>query len=213
MKRHLEISAFILGGGASSRMGSDKGLLEFGNEPLVLRTARLLEPLVHEVTIVGNPEQYSNLGSRVIPDRTVGAGTESNPVRTPLVGIATALTVTTSPWNLVLACDLPYLTRGWIDWLLDRAAISTAQIVMPRTPRGLEPLAALYRRECAAPILRALERGIRKVTDAISQLQTEYVDETEWSLFDPEHWVLKNMNSPEDYLEAKSRLENTNRGA
>jgi molybdopterin-guanine dinucleotide biosynthesis protein A len=213
MKRHLEVSAFILGGGASSRMGADKGLLEIGNAPLILRTAQLIEPLVQEVTIVGHPERYSQLGLRAISDRTVEAGTESDAVRTPLLGIATALSVTSSPWNLILACDLPYLTRGWVEWLLARPARSGAQIVMPRSSRGLEPLAALYRRECAAPILAALERGIRKVTDALSRLQIEYVAEIEWAELDPEHCVLKNMNSPEDYLEAKRRLETGNRNA
>ena len=211
MKRHLEVSAFILGGGASSRMGAEKGLLEIGNAPLILRTAQLLESLVHEVTIVGHPERYSHLGLRAISDRTVEAGTESDAVRTPLLGIATALSVTSSPWNLILACDLPYLTREWVEWLLARPAKSGAQIVMPRSSRGLEPLAALYRRECAAPILAALERGIRKVTDALSPLQIEYVAEIEWGELDPAHCVLKNMNSPEDYLEAKRRLETENR--
>lgn len=213
MKRHLEVSAFILGGGASSRMGAEKGLLEIGNAPLILRTAQLLEPLVQEVTIVGHPERYSHLGLRAISDRAVQTGAENSAVRTPLVGIATALSVTGSPWNLILACDLPYLTREWVEWLLARPAKSGAQIVMPRTSAGLEPLAALYRRECAAPILGALERGIRKVTDALSHLQIEYVAEVEWSALDPEHRVLENMNSPEDYLDAKSRLETGENGA
>jgi len=212
MKRHLEISAFILGGGASSRMGAEKGLLEFANESLVLRTARLLEPLVHEVIVVGKPELYAGLGLRVIPDRIFGAGTESNAVRTPLVGIATALSLTASPWNLILACDLPYLTPEWVEWLFDRAANTGAQIVMPRTPRGLEPLAALYRQECAAPIVAALEGGIRKVTDGVVRLRVEYVEEADWAALDPDHRVLNNMNSPEDYLEAKCWWESKGRG-
>lgn len=203
MKRYPEISAFILAGGASTRMGQEKGLLRFGGEPLILRTARLLDPLVHDVVVVGNPELYTSLGLRVIPDRTAGGGTESAPVRTPLVGIATALSAAVSPWNLVLACDLPYLTPEWVSWMLSRAASSDAQIVIPRTPRGLEPLAALYRRECAAPIFAALERGIRKVTDGFSGFLIEYLGEEEWIAFDPGRRVLKNMNSPEDYLEAE----------
>lgn len=213
MKRHLEISAFVLGGGASSRMGAEKGLLEFANESLVLRTAKLLEPFVREVTVVGKPELYSHLGLGVVPDRTFGAGTDSSPVRTPLVGIATALSVTASPWNLILACDLPYLTQEWVEWLLDRVANSSAQIVMPRTSRGLEPLAALYRRECAAPIVAAIEGGIRKVTDAIVPLRVEYAEEAEWTALDPDHRVLNNMNSPEDYLEAKRWWQSKGRRA
>jgi molybdopterin-guanine dinucleotide biosynthesis protein A len=203
MKRYPEISAFILAGGASSRMGEEKGLLRFGGEPLILRTARLLDPLVHRVIVVGKPELYTGLGLHVIPDPATGGGNESAPVRTPLVGIATALSATVSPWNLILACDLPYLTPEWVSWLLSRAAGSGAQIVMPRTSRGLEPLAAIYRRECAAPVLGALERGIRKVTDGLPGCRIEYLEEDEWTALDHGRRVLKNMNSPEDYLEAK----------
>lgn len=209
MQRNVETSAFILGGGASSRMGAPKGLLELGNEPLVARMARLLEPLVRDVTVVGAPQLFGKLGLRAIPDRVVGR--ESNPVHSPLVGIATALSATVSPWNLILACDLPYLTPEWISWLLSRTASSGAEVVMPRSSRGLEPLAALYRRECAGPILRALESGTRKVTDALSQLQIEYVNEAEWSALDPDQTVLKNMNTPEDYRDAKRWWESKNR--
>jgi molybdenum cofactor guanylyltransferase len=208
--RHFEISAFILGGGASSRMGAPKGLLELGNEPLVVRMARLLEPLVRDVMIVGAPQLYGKMGLRAIPDRLFGD--ENDPVHSPLVGIATALSVTASPWNLILACDLPYLTPEWVGWLLARAADSGAQVVMPRSSKGLEPLAALYRRECAGPILRALESGTRKVTDALSQVQIEYVTEAEWSALDPDNTVLNNMNTLEDYREAKQWWESTNRG-
>jgi molybdopterin-guanine dinucleotide biosynthesis protein A len=128
-------------------------------------------------------------------------------VRTPLVGIATALHATNSPWNLILACDLPYLTADWVDWLLARAANSSAQIVMPRTSRGLEPLAAVYRRECAESIGAALERGVRKVTDAMTKFCMEQISENDWKLCDPHDRVLRNMNTPSDYEEARTLLE------
>jgi len=123
------------------------------------------------------------------------------------VGIATALRAAKSPWNLILACDLPYLTSEWLDWLLSRAVHSAAQIVMPRTSRGLEPLAAVYRRECAASIVAALERGIRKVTDAMAEFQTECLLESDWSELDPDGRVLRNMNAPADYEEARQWFE------
>src|SRR5215469_5207989 len=143
MKRDSEVSAFILAGGASARMGTEKGLLAFGGEPLIKRTARLLEPLVRDVAVLGRPELYSHLGLRTIPDKLV-RDTSGSEVRASLVGVVTALTSTTSTWSLVLACDLPYLTRDWIAWLLARALASKSQIVMPRTSGGLEPLAAVY---------------------------------------------------------------------
>lgn len=127
-------------------------MLELGGEPLISRTARLIEPLGTEVTAVGSPERYSPLGLRAIADQKNGVGQGIEAVRTPLVGIATSLHATVSPWNLILSCDLPYLTAAGFDWLLARAADSKARIVMSRSSHRLELLAAVYRRECAAPI-------------------------------------------------------------
>ena len=207
MKRYDQVSAFILSGGASSRMGKAKGLLEFGGQLLILRIARMLEPLVSAVTAVGSAERYAGLGLHVIEDQQFGSSEESRRTAGPLAGIASALTATRTDWNLILACDLPYLTAEWVDWLLARATVSTQQIIMPHTAGGLEPLAAVYRRECAEPIIAALYRGVRKVTDATEQFGIEFVTERDWRHIDPDGRVLRNMNAPEDYEEARRWLE------
>ncbi len=206
-KRYDQISAFILTGGASSRMGKAKGLLEFGGEPLIIRIARTIEPLVSSVIAVGPSEHYAALGLAVIEDQKFGILDERGKSPGPLAGIASALSASPTDWNLILACDLPYLSRDWVAWLLARTNVSSAQIIMPRTEGGPEPLAAVYRRECAEPIIAALHRGIRKVTDALAQLRTEFATEREWHHIDPDGRVLRNMNSPEDYEEARKWLE------
>jgi molybdopterin-guanine dinucleotide biosynthesis protein A len=207
MKRYSQVAAFILAGGASSRMGREKALLEIGGEPLIVRTARLIEPLVAEVTVVGSPERYAALGLRTIADQDFRGRDATGPARTPLAGIATALNSTKLPWNLILACDLPYLTAVWLDWLLERSVATGDQALIPRTSQGLEPLAAVYRKECAAPIVAALERGVRKVTDALAGFQMESPRKSEWRGLDPGGRVLRNMNYPSDYDEAKKQLE------
>ena len=206
VKRHSQVAAFILAGGMSSRMGREKSLLEFAGEALIIRMARMVDPLVTGVTVIGPPERYAGMGLRVIADQDLGVRKGIEPVRTPLIGIATALTATTMTWNLIVACDLPYLTAPWLDWLLDFTADSNAQIIIPRTSRGLEPLAAAYRKECAAPIVAALDRGVRKVTDAIAEFRMKCLLESDWRKLDPEGRVLKNMNAPSDYEEAKKWL-------
>jgi molybdopterin-guanine dinucleotide biosynthesis protein A len=203
VKRRRQVAAFILAGGASSRMGRDKSLLDFGGVPLVVHTARLIEPLVASVTVIGAPRRYATTGLHAIADQDT-AEQESNGIRRgPLAGIATALASTRLPWNLIIACDLPYFSRAWLDWLLSRAILSRRQLVIPRSARGLEPLAALYRRECGGPIAAALDRGVRKVTDAIGELRMEVVHPGEWRRLDPGALVLKNMNTPRDYDEAR----------
>lgn len=204
MKRHRQFAAYILAGGASSRMGRDKALLEFGGVPLILHTARLLDPLVAEVTIVGSPRRYAKLGLRAIADSAQAQGAFDRTGRGPLAGIAAALSSTHFPWNLILACDLPYLSAEWLQWLISRALRSRGDVVIPRTERGIEPLAAVYRRECGAPIAAALARGVRKVSDAIEDLRLDFVQPPDWRRIEPSELVLKNMNAPEDYEDARN---------
>jgi molybdopterin-guanine dinucleotide biosynthesis protein A len=202
VKRYRQVAGFILAGGVSSRMGRDKGLLDFGGVPLVLHTARLLEPLVSQVTVVGSPGKYAKLGLREIADGAQAQCGLDRPGSGPLAGIATALAATRSSWNLIVACDLPYLTSNWLEWLLSRALRSRGEAVVPRTERGIEPLAAVYSRECGRPIAAALARGVRKVSDAIEELRADFVYPREWRGIDPSGLVLRNMNAPEDYEEA-----------
>lgn len=190
-------------------MGRDKGLLDFGGSPLILHTARLLEPLAAEVTVVGSPYRYAAHGLRAIADENeaptpVGANGLG---RGPLAGIAAAMAATHLRWNLIVACDLPYLSAEWLDWLLSRALRSRSEAIIPRTERGIEPLAAVYGRECAAPIASALARGVRKVSEAIQELRLEIVDSNEWRRIDSSGLILRNMNEPGDYEEARQRWE------
>jgi molybdenum cofactor guanylyltransferase len=207
MKRYEQVSAFILCGGASSRMGKAKGLLDFGGQPLIVRLAQLVEPLVSAVTAVGTHDEYAALGLPVIQDGEFGGSDETDGKVGPLAGIATALIASRSEWNLILACDLPYLTREWLNWLLGYVTASAAQIVIPKTAGGLEPLAAVYRKECADSVIAALRRGTRKVTDAIAALRVQVVSEVEWQQIDRDGRVLRNMNTPQDYQEARIWLD------
>lgn len=209
VKYHGQVAAFILAGGDSLRMGRHKALLDFAGTPLIVETVRLLEPLMSEIVVVGSPERYAGLALRVIRDRKFGRSDERS--QGPLIGIASALTVTQTPWNLILACDLPYLTGAWIDWLLFRATGSSAQVVVPRTANGVEPLAAVYRRECVSAINASLSRGVRKVSEALGDLRVELIHSREWQKFDPDGTVLRNMNTPADYAEARKWRETSRR--
>jgi molybdenum cofactor guanylyltransferase len=194
-----QVAGFVLAGGASSRMGSDKALLSIAGQPLVMRTARLVKSVAGETTVVGNPEAYRRLGLHAVSDDWPSAG--------PLGGIATALGLSKAPWNLVVACDLPYLTKGWLNYVVARALTSQADAVVPISARGPEPLCAIYHKRCEAAIRVELERGTRKVTDALQALLVEMIAPLEWKAFDSDGLLFKNMNSPEDYDEARARLD------
>jgi molybdopterin-guanine dinucleotide biosynthesis protein A len=180
-------------------MGSAKGLLEINGQPLVVRTVHLLVPLCAPVTIVGTPERYQHLGFAVIADELPEIG--------PLGGILTALARSPVPWNLVVACDLPYLSAEWLRYLVGWAARSSARVVLPESDAGLEPLCAVYHRDAAATIRAAIERGVLKVTRALEGLPVEVVAPAQVRPFDPRGVLFQNLNTPEEYKKARAELE------
>jgi molybdopterin-guanine dinucleotide biosynthesis protein A len=198
VKDHNNVTAFVLAGGASRRMGRDKALLELNGVPMVVRMARQAEPHVASVTVVGPPERYAQLGLRVVLDRWPGAG--------PLGGILTALGASTSHWNLILGCDLPHLTSEWIEWLISRTLESPAQAIVPESRRGLEPLAAIYRKDCGLAFSTALKRGVRRVSEAVGEICFEKVTATEWRKLGLTDMLFHNMNTPGDFAKAQRRI-------
>jgi molybdopterin-guanine dinucleotide biosynthesis protein A len=191
---------------ALARMGRDKALLELDGVPLVVRTARLLESLVADVTVVGPGKHYIPFGLRGIPDYREDSQANGN-LQGPLAGIIAALTNSAAPWNLIVACDLPYLSHDWLKWLLCRAAGSKKLALVPRTGGRPEPLAAVYHRDCTPLLISAFSAGVRKVTEAVGNLDVDFVAAAEWHPVEPNRRVLTNMNVYEDYMQAKKRLE------
>jgi molybdenum cofactor guanylyltransferase len=205
MSADPQVAAFILAGGESTRMGRSKAALQLGGVPMLSRTARLVEAVMGAAPgVVGNLKGGDAFGLTVIADECPGAG--------PLGGIVTALRVSNSPWNLIVACDLPYLTKAWLEFLVGRALGSQADAVVPTNTRGAEPLCAMYHKRCEGAIRAALERGVRKVTDGLNELLVELIDPFEWKAFDSDGLLFKNMNMPEDYEEAVRRFEQSNGG-
>jgi molybdenum cofactor guanylyltransferase len=198
MRANPQVGAFVLAGGKSSRMGVDKALLEIDGVSLIARAASLLQSVTGEPKIVASPSVYGSLGFPLVADDWPGCG--------PLGGIATVLRASDSAWNLIIACDLPYLTKPWLDFLIELALKSKADAVVPRSERGAEPLCAMYHKNAEQGIRAAVEGGVRKVTDALASLRVEYVEPREWKAFASEGLLFKNVNSPADYEEAKARL-------
>ncbi len=180
-------------------MGVDKALLTLNGQPLLLRTANLLAPLVASVTVIGNPARYASLSLTVVDDDVPGLG--------PLGGIATALRVSSTNWNLIVGCDLPYLTSVWLEFLISRALASSADAILPHSDGGAEPLCAMYHVRCAPMIAAAIARGVRKVTDGLAGCVVENILPAEWKAFDSGGALFKNMNTQADYAEARSRFE------
>jgi len=185
---HFPVSraGFVLAGGASSRMGRDKALLPFRGGALAAYVAAMVAAAAGSAMLIGDPQKYRHLGYPVIPDRTPGAG--------PLGGIETALCSTIADWNLVLACDMPAISPDILRDLLDAAERSGADALVPEDISGrLQPLCAVYHRRAAAILRSALDRGVRKITEALDGL-----DAALWPMVDDVCFT--NLNTPEEWV-------------
>jgi molybdenum cofactor guanylyltransferase len=195
------IAAFVLAGGKSSRMGRDKALLELDGETLIERTVRLAAAVAQPVKVIGPVERFAPYTFDVVEDDWPAAG--------PLGGIATALRTTIAEWNLILACDLPYLTPDWLAYLAERARKSSADAVAPVSDHGSEPLCAFYRKSCEPAARTAVAAGHLKVREFIADLKNggrvESVEPAEWKRFDSSGHLFKNMNEPADYEAARAQ--------
>jgi molybdopterin-guanine dinucleotide biosynthesis protein A len=102
---------------------------------------------------------------------------------------------------------MPFLTPDWLAYLLERASRSDADIVIPRSAKGLEPLCACWHTRATGKLQYAFEDGIRKVTEAMKRVSMEVVDAKDWARFDKSGRLFWNMNTPAEYEEARQILE------
>lgn len=194
----------MLAGGGSTRFGRDKALVEIDGMAMLLRMRMLLSSVAQPVNVIAPPLRYAALGIASMSDRWEGQG--------PLAGIITALLASrenakAAEWNLIVGCDMPFLTREWLSYLVERSLVSAAEVVAPRSAQGLEPLCACWRTSAAAKLQSVFGGGVRKITEAMKSLEMEVVDEADWKRFDTAGRLFWNMNTTADFDEAKRILE------
>jgi molybdopterin-guanine dinucleotide biosynthesis protein A len=202
--RSGNVAGYVMAGGASRRFGADKALVEFGGKTLLARMCGLVETATGSVRVIAPRERYVDYGVAIVEDRWPDEG--------PLGGIITALRSTAASgagqdWNLIVSCDMPFLTREWLEFLRERAVASDAEVVVPRSAYGLEPLCACWRTSAATSLHAAFDEGVRKVTEAMKRLRMEVLDETHWKRFDSAGQLFWNMNTPQDYEAALRKWE------
>jgi|CXWL01.1.fsa_nt_gi molybdopterin-guanine dinucleotide biosynthesis protein A len=136
-----ETVGVVLAGGASRRMGQDKTGLRLRGQSLVERAAATLGAAVSEVVVADRGRQL--LAGYPSMDDAPGSPGDA-PTRGPAAGILGAALARRGRPLLVLACDLPRVTTRLLDLLLARATATGADLVLPRSAHGLEPLVAWY---------------------------------------------------------------------
>jgi molybdopterin-guanine dinucleotide biosynthesis protein A len=203
---------FVQAGGGSTRFGTDKALVKLAGKTMLQRTGELLAGVCGQVSVIAPPGKYTNLPWPVIADRWPGQG--------PLGGILTALLHANElasshesrntghrSHSLITSCDMPFLTPEFLSFLSEHASRSRVQVVVPRSASGLEPLCAIWRSDSLPAVQAAFDADVRKVGDAMKHLSMEVLDESAWKRFDTHNRLFWNMNTPEDYEEARRLLE------
>lgn len=196
-----DVEGFILAGGASSRMGTDKAHLRLGGESFVERTARALSGVAARISVVSSKADAGFAGLPVIPDVYQGCGA--------LGGIHAALAGAQEHWAAVVSCDLPFVTGELFARLvgLRGAGADEFEAVAPMQPDGRpQPLCTLYRRE---PCLRRAEQLLRsgelRPRALLQQAHTRWVEPHELADLAGASLFFINVNTPQDFDLARAR--------
>jgi molybdenum cofactor guanylyltransferase len=186
------VSAFVLAGGKSTRMGSDKAFVKLGGETLLQHALQVAKTVTRHVWIVGDSGKFSSAGP-VIEDTFRGCG--------PLGGIHAALSASETELNLFLAVDLPLIPAKLLDYLVREAERNRAIVTLPEAEGKLQPLCAVYRREFAQVAKQALLGGDNKIDALFRDLEIQVLTSAELRKSGFDEAVFRNLNTPRDLAE------------
>ncbi|MDR8390742.1 molybdenum cofactor guanylyltransferase [Aliifodinibius sp. S!AR15-10] len=164
------MNAYILAGGMNQRFGGDKALYRYRGKSLITYPAdRFAAHFNNLVIIAKDSAPYTDLKYIVLEDLLS--------YKTPLAGIYTGLCHTDIDWNFFLACDMPLITLKAVDKLARTIPRTSAncEVIIPRSPEGLQPLAAFYHKSLADVFMKTAEQ-VRSLKDFLLCRSAEIVD-------------------------------------
>lgn len=194
------ITSIVLAGGTSSRLGRDKLYEVIGGKTLIQRVLEHLATISAEIIIVAAEKELAlppYPPTKLVYDIHQGKGS--------LGGIYSGITRSSRFHSLVVAGDMPFLNTALLRHM---AAISVGfDVVIPRIGDGVEPLCAVYSKNCLAPIEGLMRRGNLKIIDFFASVKVRYVEEEEINAFDPSHLSLFNVNTEADLAKVRELVE------
>ncbi len=194
-------SAIILAGGNSKRMGQDKTQLKLAGKTIIEIVAGKLSSVFSEVIVAGkNQEDFSHLPVKFTRDII------EKPFRNSLTGVHGGLSRSSSDFNLVVACDMPFINTGLIDFLA-RYPVNDYQAVVPLVKERHQALHAIYSKSCIPHIANHLEKDVFRIGYFITCIDTGYIPEKVIEKYDPGFLTFFNINTREDYFKAVEMVE------
>jgi len=192
------LSIVIQAGGESRRMGRNKALIPFLGKPLIARVVERMSRVGDELLVTTNqPVELEFLGLPLFPDLLPGRGA--------LGGLYTALSAAAEAFVAVVACDMPFASPEVIHHLFERLQETGADVAIPKTQDGFEPLHAVYRREkCLPAVKAALEDGQQRMISWFGEVSVLTIPAEDLVALDPRGVVFLNLNTPEDWAQAET---------
>ncbi len=182
----MEITAIILSGGKSSRMGTDKALLKINDNDLLSRAIEVCQPVCSRIIISSNNPKHRKSGIHVVPDEIQNCG--------PMGGVYACLKQSSTDWGFVLSVDAVFVEPKFIEFLITE--IDAFDAVVPVHSKGIEPLIAFYHRNCLPEMEGMLKKGDFKMRNLFSKINVKYIDVQNWVEKFPR--LLFNLNKPGD---------------
>ena len=183
------VTGFILAGGKSSRYGSNKALVEVDGVRLIDRAVRVMKAVFKDVIILTNtPADYAFLDLPMVEDIIKSLG--------PIGGIYTGLEIMPGEAGFFVACDMPFLNEALLRHMV--AVRSDFDAVVPRMGWMLEPLHAIYTRECLPVIKSSIDSHDYQILKCFQKFRIKFLDEEELRAFDPQLRSFFNINQPKD---------------
>lgn len=185
------LTGVILAGGASRRMGQNKAVMPYGGVPLIERIFRQMSQICVEIVVVTNtPELYPFLPCPKVKDEIPGVG--------PLAGIHSALKYSRTRYIAVVACDMPWMSTDLIRTLaLNRDG---SDVVVPEGEKGMEPLHAVYSKNCLPAIEKAIAGGKGRIISFFEDVKVKVMPLQQTAEIDPSLRAFRNINTVQDYL-------------
>ena len=194
----------VLAGGGGLRLGREKALENLGERSLLEWVLLQLDFLDSDILLI-TARELSYPWFEGYPRLKVAS--DIYPGKGPLGGIYTGLELSDSFYNVVVACDMPFLNRALLGYMASVSAGS--DLVVPRFKGLVEPLHAVYSKACLAPIERLLKQGILGIRELFRLVRVRYVEAEEIDWFDPEHLSFFNINTRSDLARARDLLRVT----
>lgn len=188
-----DVAAFVLAGGKSTRMGRDKAFVDYDGRTLLARMLDLARSVTADVRIVGSREKFRSYAA-VVEDAFRDCG--------PLGGIEVALRASSSELNLILASDMPFVSREFLQYLIDQARMAPeAGVVVPLADGRRQPLCAVYRVEFAAVAENSLRVGQYRIDRLFERVRTRVIEPEELAAAGFSPAIFRNLNTPEELEE------------